>query len=119
MKRVRAVVSAGALWCAVAVLALPGRLPAHEGHAHKVMGTVAAVDATHIEVDTKDGKKESHPLTKDTKYLKGKAAAMATDVKVGARVVLSVVEKDGRMSVTEVLMAEGGKADPHPHQHQH
>jgi len=111
MKRVLAVLSA------TAMLALPGRLLAHEGHVHKVMGTVAVVDATHIEVDTKEGKKESYPLTKDTKYLKGKAAAMAADVKVGARVVLSVVEKEGEKSVAELLMSEGDKADQHEHQH--
>jgi len=111
MKRVLAVLSA------CAMLALPGRLLAHEGHVHKVMGTVAVVDATHIEVATKDGKKESYPLTKDTKYLKGKAAAMTADVKAGARVVLSVVEKEGKKSVSEVLMAEGGKPDQPEHQH--
>lgn len=32
---------------------------AHEGHAHKVVGTVTAVDATHVEVATKEGKKDS------------------------------------------------------------
>lgn len=111
MKRVLAVLSA------TAMLALPGRLLAHEGHAHKVMGTVAVVDATHIEVDTMEGKKESYPLTKDTKYLKGKAAAMAADVKAGARVVLSVVEKEGKKSVSEVLMAEAGEPDQHGRQH--
>jgi hypothetical protein len=92
MKRTLAVLSAAA------ILALPGRLLAHEGHVHKVMGTVAVVDAAHIEVDTTEGKKVSHPLTKDTKYLKGKAPAVAADVKVGARVVLSVVEKAGSAS---------------------
>jgi hypothetical protein len=96
------------------MLGLPGRLLAHEGHAHKVMGTVVAIDAAHIEVDTKEGKKESHPLTKDTKFLKGKAPATVGDVKVGARVVLSVVEKDGKKSVTEVLL---GEAKPDQHQH--
>ena len=111
MKRALAVLSV------TAMLALPGRLLAHEGHVHKVMGTVAVVDATHIEVDTMEGKKESYPLTKDTKYVKGKAAAMAADVKAGARVVVSVVEKEGKKSVSEVLLAEGGLAGQHEHQH--
>lgn len=110
MKNVLAVLSA------VAILALPGRLLAHEGHVHKVMGTVVAIDATHIEVDTADGKKESHALTKDTKYLKGKSPAAAGDVKAGVRVVLSVVEKDGKKSVNEVLLAEA-KPDHQEHQH--
>jgi len=100
MKRVLTVLGVAAL------LALPGRLAAHEGHVHKVMGTVAAVDASHIEVDTKDAGKQSYALTKDTRYRKGKATAAASDVKLGARVVLSVVEEHGAKSVTEVLMAE-------------
>ena len=111
MKRNLAVLSAAAM------LALPGRLLAHEGHAHKVMGTVAVVDTAHIEVDTTQGKRESHPLTKDTRYLKGKAPAEAADVKVGARVVLSVVEKDGKKSVTEVLMAEEGEPRQYEREH--
>jgi len=78
MKRALAVLAT------VAVLATAGKLFAHEGHVHKIMGTVAAIDATHIEVDTKEGKKESFLLTKDTKYLKGKAPAAAVDMKVGA-----------------------------------
>jgi len=89
----------------MAAMAWPAGVRAHEGHAHKVMGTVAVLDATHIEVDTKDGKKESYALSKDTKYLKGKVPALAADVKVGARVVLSVVGKEGKRTVTEVVMA--------------
>ena len=38
------------------------------------------------------------------------AQASASDVKVGARVVLSVVEEHGATSVTEVLMAEAPQA---------
>ncbi len=102
---------------AVAILALPGRLTAHEGHAHKVMGTVAAIDATHVEIDTKEGKKESYPLTKDTKYLRGKASTTLAEVKKGERVVLSVVEKDGKKSVGEVLLSEAGQAGGHEQKH--
>jgi hypothetical protein len=111
MKRFLAVLSA------VAILALPGRLLAHEGHAHKVMGTITAIDAARVEVDTKDGKKESYPLTKDTKCMRGKAAAALADVKKGERVVLSVVEKDGQKSVTEILLSESGHSGAHAHQH--
>jgi hypothetical protein len=66
-------------------------------------------------VDTREGKKESFVLTAETKYLKGKTVVSAADVKVGARVVLSVVEKDGRKSVTEVLMADTAAGSPDKH----
>jgi hypothetical protein len=100
MKRAAAVLGLAAL------LGAPGLLAAHEGHVHKVMGTVVAIDASRIEVDTKDAKKQSYALTKATVYRRGKASAAASDVKVGARVVLSVVEEHGATSVTELLIAE-------------
>jgi hypothetical protein len=104
----------------VAVLALvagAGAVLAHEGHAHKIMGTVAALDAMHIEVDTADGKKESFLLAANTKYSTGKRAAVAADVKVGTRVVLTVGQKDGKKNVTEVLIGAGPKSGAPPHKH--
>ena len=101
MKTAAAVLSLAAL-----LGGAPGPLAAHEGHVHKVMGTVVAIEASRIEVDTQDAKKQSYALTKETVYRRGKASATASDVRVGARVVLSVVEEHGAKTVTEVLMAE-------------
>ena len=83
---------------------------AHEGHAHKVMGTVVSITADLIEVTTPEGKKESLALTAKTAFKKDKMVAAAKDVAVGTRVVLSVVEKDGKKSVTEVMI--GAAAAP-------
>ena len=112
-----------------AALVNPGRLLAHEGHAHKVMGTVAAVDAKHIEVDAKDGKKVSIELTAETKYLKPSAvtggaaqAASAADMKVGQRVVVTVAEAGEKKTAKEVMLGAVEKAaeKAHPHEtHQH
>ena len=96
----------GSLFLAGAVL-VPGTLLAHEGHNH-VMGTVTAVDATHVEIKTKDGKSSSVPLTAATKYYKGskgKAAGAASDLKVGVRVMIDL-EKDG---TAEVVRLPAGK----------
>lgn len=102
----------------LAALLLAGRAVAHEGHAHKVMGTVVAIDAHHVEVKTTDGAKASYPLTHETKCLKGKAQADLADVKVGTRVVLSIVEKDGKKSVAEVLMPSAENQEgSHDHEH--
>jgi len=111
----RKVIVAGAM---LAALGWGGRVAAHEGHAHKVFGTVAAVDASHVEVETKDGKKQSYPLTPQTKYLKGEAPAALADVKLGTRVVLSIVEKDKKKTVTELLMPSGEKPEGAP-EHKH
>ncbi len=99
-------------------LAFPVRLVAHEGHEHKVMGTVTAVEKAHLEVETKDGKKVSILLNKKTKYLKGKSPATAADIKVGDRIVLTVVEKDDKPTATEVRLAEG-EASEEEHDHDH
>ena len=60
----------------IAVTAAPAVF-AHEGHAHKVMGTVAAISGEQIEVTNTEGKKETHPLTKQTMFMKGKVMATA------------------------------------------
>ena len=83
---------------------LPG-LAAHEGHPHRVMGVVKAVDAAHIEIETKEGTKISAIVNEETKYRRGKAPATAADVKAGNRVVLTFVEKEDKKIVQEVLLA--------------
>jgi hypothetical protein len=98
---------------AAAVLAGPGLLPAHEGHQHKAMGTVIVLDAQHVELDLVGGKKESYAINKNTKYIKGRTSVTAADVRIGERVVISVVEKDGKKSATQILMAD----KPQPHEH--
>ena len=89
-----------------AALAGPGQLPAHQGHDQRVMGTVTSVDGSHVEVETKDGKKASIILDGKTKYLREKTEVSATEIKVGQRVVVSVIEgKDGKTIAREVSLA--------------
>ena len=94
---------------------------AHEGHEHKAMGTVSAVDAKHIEVADKDGKKTSFQLTLDTKYLHGTMAAQASHVTVGQRAVVVYVEneKDKTNVARQVLLGvtEMDPAPAKPHEH--
>jgi hypothetical protein len=88
----------------IALASFAGTVSAHPGHQHKALGTVVAVDASHVEIKTKDGKTVSVLLNAETKYLKGKAVAAATDVKVGQRVAVTYVEKDERHVATEVQL---------------
>ena len=71
---------------ALAVLALGSgaRLLAHEGHEHKVMGTVTMAAADHVMLKDKDGKDVMVKVTKDTK-VKAKPAVKVEDIKVGSR----------------------------------
>jgi hypothetical protein len=77
-----------------------------------------AVDEKHIEVQSTDGKKVSALLGPKTVYKKGQAAAAASDVTVGERVVLMVVEEKGEQNVTQVLLGTA-KPAPAPDAHKH
>ena len=89
---------------ALAMLA-PGsgaRLLAHEGHEHKVMGTVTMAAADHVMLKDKDGKDVTVKVTKDTK-IKAKPAVKVEDIKVGSRVVITAVEeKDTSMTAKSI-----------------
>lgn len=70
------------------------RLLAHEGHDHKVMGTVTMAAADHLMVKDKDGKDVTIQVTAETK-VKAKASTKVADIKPGTRVVVTAVtEKD-------------------------
>jgi hypothetical protein len=75
------------------ILFLPIALAAHEGHDHKIMGTVVSIDAKKIVVkpaDVKDGAEKTAAIDALTTFHKGKAKGMASDVKVGSKVVLNI-----------------------------
>lgn len=88
-------------------------LQAHEGHLHKLMGTVTAVrTATNeVELSTKDGKTETFYVTADTKYLKGTQPAALTDVTVNTRVVVTTKVEGKKSIATEVKL---GASTPGP-----
>jgi len=75
------------------ILFLPIALSAHEGHDHKIMGTVVSIDAKKIVVkpaDPKVGTEKTATIDGTTTFHKGKATGAAADVKAGTKVVLNV-----------------------------
>ena len=95
----------------VAVLAIPTFARAHEGHAHKIMGTVSMRHDNHLEVKTTDGKTETITLNEKTKIVRGKAKVKADDIHSDERIVVTAMEtkgKDGKstMIATEVRLPE-------------
>ena len=87
-----------------ALLAMPVAARAHEGHAHKVLGTVAALTANTFDMKTPEGKVVTVTLNQKTTFARGKQKVDATAIKVGERVVVVVAsEKD--MIATSVTMA--------------
>lgn len=64
---------------------------AHEGHDHKLLGTVTEIAADKIVVRaTKDGALSTVALTRTTKITRGKTTLLPTDLKVGDRVVVNI-----------------------------
>jgi hypothetical protein len=72
---------------AVCAMVVPAALSAHEGHAHKVMGTVSSVSGKNLMVKTAEGKTVMVMLDDKTKVTQGKDAVDASKLKVGDRIV--------------------------------
>jgi hypothetical protein len=64
-------------------------LSAHEGHDHKIMGTLTAVHDTSVDVKATDGKTSTITLNDKTKILHGTMAMKVADLKTGNRVVVT------------------------------
>jgi len=74
---------------AMFALAFAPLVAAHEGHDHKIMGTVAAVHDTSVDVKAADGKTSTITLNDKTKILRGTTAMKMADIKEGTRVVIT------------------------------
>ena len=96
--------------CSLLMLVSAALLLAH-GTATHIMGTITAVDGTHVTVKTQDGKSEMVMLQKATKYMNGSKAAMATDLKVGTRVVIDA-KMDEKMKMYMAEEVKLGVATP-------
>lgn len=88
---------------------------AHEGHAHKVMGTVSAIREPQLEVKATDGKTSTMTITEKTKVVRGKAAIKLADIAIGDRVVVTATEtkgKDGKTSLVANQIQLGTATTP-------
>ena len=92
-----------AIWALVAALwAVGSPLLAHEGHDHKVMGTVTTATADRVTLKDVDGKQATVLVTKDTK-IKAKTALKVQEIKPGTRVVITAREgKDKTMTARTI-----------------
>jgi hypothetical protein len=78
------------LVAAVGFLLCTGGAFAHDGHIHKIMGTVTARDAKHIEVKTPSGENLSIAITPKTTATRDKRKIPLSEVQVGRRVVVAI-----------------------------
>jgi len=77
---------------ALAFAALPAAsVFAHEGHDHKLLGTITEITPQRLVVRaTKDGAVSTIALVATTKVTRGKTKIAATDLRVGDRVVVNI-----------------------------
>ena len=84
--------------CLMALMAaLAGGVAAHEGHEHKILGTVTMAASDHLMLKDKAGKEVTVQITEATKVLRDKKVAALADIRSGMRVVVTAVteKKDG------------------------
>ena len=93
-----------------AILIAPAYSRAHEGHAHKVMGTITARNDNHLEVRTKDGKTVTITLNEKTSIVRGKQKTDLDALKEGERVVVDVGSGKAPLTAREVKL--GAAAAP-------
>ena len=97
----------------MALMAAPA--VAHEGHTHRVMGTVSAVHGQELEVQATTGKTAVVVVNAKTKIVRGEASETVAGIKSGDRVVVTATEtKDasGRERLTATMVKLGRSAEP-------
>ena len=67
-----------------------GTVFAHDGHIHRIMGTVTVRDAKHLEVKTPSGEVLSIAITPKTTATRDKRKVPLGEVQVGRRVVVDI-----------------------------
>ena len=93
-----------------AMLAIPTSVVAHDGHDHKIMGTVTMAAADHVMLKDKDGKEVTVKVTRETK-VKAKPALKVQEIKAGTRVVITAAqEKDKSFTAKSIEVGAAAAA---------
>ena len=90
------------------VAIVPGIVAAHGEEKH-VFGTITALDTAEMQVLTKDGETVSIGTAVETKYRNRGKGDGGNVPKVGDRVAVDVMEKDGKLTATEVQFSSSSK----------
>jgi hypothetical protein len=100
-------------WMILSVVCLALLAPvvarAHEGHAHKALGTVSAVNGDHVTVKTTDGKTITVMVDKKTAVTRGKEKLAADAVKVGERVSVDYMQEKDMLMAQAVKLSTTAK----------
>jgi hypothetical protein len=85
-----------------AVCAAGSQALAHEGHDHKILGTVTTATAERVTLKDVDGKDVTVLVTKDTK-VKAKLLLKVQEIKPGTRVVITAREGKDKTMVARTI----------------
>ena len=77
-------------------------LRAHEGHPHKIMGTVTMAAADHVTLEDRQGKEITVKVAKDTK-VKATPALKVEEIARGTRVVITAVQQKDKSFTAKTI----------------
>ena len=75
---------------------------AHEGHDHKIMGTITMAAADHVTLKDTDGKDVTITITKDTK-VRSRPAMKVDEIKPGTRVVVTATQQKDKTFTAKII----------------
>jgi hypothetical protein len=99
------------------VFAVPMAVRAHDGHVHRIMGTVTARDAKHVEVKTPSGDVLSIAITDKTTALRNKRKVDLKEVQIGRRVVVDIGNGEDPLKAGEIHVGATTLATASPDAH--
>ena len=88
----------------VVLLAGGAAVQAHDGHVHKIMGTVTATEARRVEVKTPSGEVLSIAINEKTAVTRSKKKAAVADIKAGQRVVVDIGNGEDPLVAREIQL---------------
>jgi hypothetical protein len=75
---------------------------AHDGHTHRIMGTITAIDGKHLEVKTPGGENLSIQINDKTLVTRAKRKITLGQVKKGGRVVVDIGNGEDPLVAREI-----------------
>lgn len=99
------------------IFVVPMVARAHDGHVHRIMGTVTARDAKHVEVKTPSGEVLSIAITDKTTALRDKKKVDLKEVQVGRRVVVDIGNGEDPLKAGEIHVGATSLAAVSPDSH--
>jgi len=75
---------------------------AHDGHIHRIMGTITAVDGKHLDVKTPSGEVLSIQINDKTQVTRAKRKIALDQLKKGGRVVVDIGNGEDPLIAREI-----------------